>query len=150
MAGERKGTSRSTGSRTKKSSTTRKRTSTKREVKLVTYLVDQGDHKKFKVTIPTNWKVTFGPWAPPSAKNNDRYGPSREQLAGTLRIYEGTSIRACYTPVVSFYSMDLDMKHLQTITKGDLTWVEDSEGNSEHNQKVLVEKNWIEEDDDDD
>jgi hypothetical protein len=42
--------------------------------------------KTFKITIPTDAKITFGPFSPPT-KNSGVY--NEERAKGTLRVYRG-------------------------------------------------------------
>ena len=55
-----------------------------------TILVD--GNKIFRITIPDEAKVTFGPWSPPSDKTN--YDRSEAARSGTLRVYADKSASA--------------------------------------------------------
>lgn len=105
-----------------------------------TFLVEKPDGKKFKLTVPAKYKVTFGPWAPPSNSGRGYRGDYRAE--GTLRIYDGNTILAAFSPVVGFHDTSLDMNHLIRVEKGDATWEEDSEGNLKRSSNLLVENTW--------
>ena len=46
--------------------------------------------KNFKVEVPDDAKLTFGPWSPPTGENKYAGNVSDRALIGTLRIYKGT------------------------------------------------------------
>ena len=43
-------------------------------------------HKTFKITVPDEAKITFGPWSPSTGEG--KYQMSEKALNGTLRVYE--------------------------------------------------------------
>lgn len=63
-----------------------------------TYILDLRNGDIRKVTVPANWKLTFGPTIPYAGK----YTGSPEGTA--LRFYEGNkeNLRACFTDVKAF------------------------------------------------
>jgi hypothetical protein len=83
--------------------------------------------KTFKVTIPDDAKITFGPWSP--GKKDEPYGGERTKV-GTLRIYQGTkdNIIACFGGVQSF--RDLSMGYAEEVVRqeGDTIWKDDEHG----------------------
>jgi hypothetical protein len=101
--------------------------------------------KTFKITIPADAKVTFGPWSPPT-KGND-YGGNRDSLKGTLRIYRGTkdNIIACFAGVSGF--RDLSMEYAEQIAKeeGAVIWKDDKNG-YQREEKVQRSHEWINDD----
>jgi len=87
--------------------------------------------KNFKITIPDEAKVTFGPWSPPTegAKYQDR---SDRALAGTLRVYEtakqGASVLAVFSGVTSFRDSVIDYQEEVAREEGAILWKSDHEG----------------------
>lgn len=73
-----------------------------------TYILNMKDGTKQKITVPQNWKLTFGPLVPGS---KDGSMNSRDALV--LRIYEGNkdNQRAVFTGVESWRdTMDLEIQ----------------------------------------
>ena len=102
-------------------------------------VIQTGD-KKFRITIPDDSKVTFGPWSPP--KNNNLYEVTH--ATGTLRIYKGTkdNIIACYSDVVSFRDLSLGYAEQVAKEEGATIWKDDEKGYvREH--KVSVQREWV-------
>lgn len=97
--------------------------------------------KTFKISIPADAKVTFGPWSPPTGKQG--YG-DREALKGTLRIYGKTkdNIIACFAGVSGF--RDLSMQYAEEVAKeeGATIWKDDEKGYMRED-KVSRTKAWI-------
>lgn len=92
------------------------------EIETRTLLVDQGA-EKFKITIPADWKVTFG--KPLGGRGFDSAGDERE-----LRLYEsGTQQRACFTRVKSFRDLSIPLVRLVRQESGETNWEDDGEGN---------------------
>ena len=98
--------------------------------------------KTFKVTVPANAKITFGPWSPPTKGNG--FGGDRESLKGTLRIYAGTkdNIIACFSGVSGF--RDLSMNYAEQIAKeeGAVIWKDDKDG-YQREEKVKRGAEWV-------
>ncbi len=79
-----------------------------------TYICTLRNGELRKVTVPANWKTTFGPTAPFSGKNTDY----NHGLA--LRFYEGSSkdnLRAVFTDVVAFRDDSLEVQERRTEIK---------------------------------
>ena len=98
--------------------------------------------KTFKITIPADAKVTFGPWSPPQKGFNG----DRESLKGTLRVYKGKgkdNCIACFAGVSGF--RDLSMQYAEQIAKeeGAVIWKDDEKG-YQREEKVKHEKAWVE------
>lgn len=69
------------------------------------YLIEFENGRKQKVTIPANWKVTFGPAVPGVHKENGRRMPT------AIRFYEDENRqRAIFTDVVSFRDMSIPIE----------------------------------------
>lgn len=104
-------------------------------------LLVYGD-KTFKVTIPDDAKVTFGPWSPPNAKQRDFGDEGRK--AGTLRIYQGTkeNIIACFSGVRGFRDLTMQYAEQIAVEEGATVWKDDNEGYVRE-QKVSRKNEWI-------
>ena len=82
-----------------------------------TYLIEFENGKRQKITVPDDWKVTFGPAARGINKGS---GVSRHQMPLALRFYESaTKQRAIFTDVVSFrdVSIKIEEERVNTQTK---------------------------------
>lgn len=76
---------------------------------------------EFKITIPADFKVTFG--APLGNRGNDFNG--RE-----LRIYEaGEKQRACFTGVEWFRDLSIPLVRRVVSQSGETSWEDDGQGN---------------------
>jgi|SRR5579871_419375 len=102
-------------------------------------LLVQGE-KVFKIEIPDDAKVTFGPWSPPN--KNGQYGDYK--AVGTLRIYRGTkdNIIACFSGVGGF--RDITMGYMEQVAKeeGATMWKSDQKGYVRE-EKVAVANEWV-------
>jgi hypothetical protein len=82
--------------------------------------------KIFRITIPDDAKVTFGPFSPPT--KGRPYGSNESR--GTLRIYQGSkdNIIACFAGVSSF--RELSMQYAEQVAKeeGATIWKDDDKG----------------------
>ena len=101
-------------------------------------------YKTFKITVPDDAKITFGPWSPPSGEG--KYSMSDKALSGTLRIYEnhkaGSSILAVFSGVSGY--RDLSMGYAEQVAReeGAVIWKDDEEGYVRED-KIKREKAWI-------
>lgn len=98
--------------------------------------------KTFRITIPDDAKVTFGPWSPPNEKGGGYVS------RGTLRVYQGSkdNILCCFSGVTGF--RDLSMQYAEQIAReeGATIWKDDENGYTrEHKQSMT--KQWVEETD---
>ena len=97
--------------------------------------------KTFKITVPSNAQITFGPWSPPTKGN---FGGDRDTLKGTLRVYQGSkaNIIACFTGVSGF--RDLSMNYAEQIAKeeGAVIWKDDKDG-YQREEKVKRAQEWV-------
>ena len=89
-------------------------------------LLVQTTHEKFKITIPEDWKVTFG----------KQIGAPRDYEAGReLRLYETeTKQRACFTGVTSFRDLSIPVTRIVTTDKGTEEWEDD--GLEKYSRKI--------------
>src|SRR5690349_12086301 len=109
----------------------------KREKPMRTLLVF--GEKTFKITVPDDARVTFGPWSPPSRKNGEMYGDP-ESRRGTLRVYKGsgqkeTNIIACFTGVRSFRDLSIGYAEEVAREEGSVIWKDDEKGYSREEKK---------------
>ena len=99
--------------------------------------------KIFKLTIPDDAKVTFGPWSP---GGGDKYGNSPSALRGTLRIYEGKTEKSTILGVFSGVTGFRDLSELEyteqiIVEEGSVIWKSDEKG-YEREEKVHKTKEW--------
>lgn len=99
--------------------------------------------KEFKITIPDDAKLTFGPWTPPK---EGRFGPE-EGKRGTLRIYSGNkeNIIGVFSGVTSFRDELLNYTEKVAVEEGATVWKSDQNG-YERNEKVTRQSTWIDPD----
>ena len=90
------------------------------KVGFTTYLLEMSDHTQRKITIPSPWKVTFGPLMPGSRSLQENSGG-----ATALRVYEGTIQRAAITNVKAFRDMSIVIEERITKTEQE-TYVKDT------------------------
>lgn len=95
--------------------------------------------KDFKITIPDDAKVTFGPWSPPT-KNG---AWNHDAKTGTLRIYKGTKDNCigCFAGVTSFREESLDYLEQVVVEEGAKIWKSDSKGYVRED-KISVQAEW--------
>jgi len=107
-------------------------------------LLVQGE-KRFKVTIPDDAKVTFGPFSPPSKDRSESYGPSERR--GTLRIYRShksdADILAVFSGVTGFRDLAA-VEYIEEafVTKGQTVWQNDQNGYSVED-RASGERQWV-------
>lgn len=108
-------------------------------------LVTQEGKKEFKITVPEEARLTFGPWSPSSMKNADRYSGDKA-LTGTLRVYAGKSetsgVIAVFSGVTGYRDLSLiDYSEKTTIETGSAIWKSDKQGYYEE-KKVAFDEKW--------
>lgn len=92
-----------------------------------------------RMDIPETWKVTYGPVNP---VGKGAYGEGN-----CLRVYEAeTKQRAIFVGVTAFRDLSIPVKRLLVKRKGEEHFTSDSTGNSSRNQKQIVERKWVSED----
>jgi hypothetical protein len=101
--------------------------------------------KTFKITIPDDSRITFGPWSPPSATKNTAWDAADRR--GTLRIYEGKSktsenIIAVFTGVTGFRDTTLDYSEQVLRLEGEAVWKSDERG-YEQRTKGKTKRAWL-------
>lgn len=100
--------------------------------------------KTFKIDLPQNCRITFGPWSPPGPEAR-QYGD--KAMAGTLRIYEGKT-KASENCIAVFSNVsgyrDLSLNYAEEIAKeeGATIWKSDQDG-YQREEKVSKRKEWV-------
>lgn len=91
--------------------------------------------KTFKIEIPDDAKITFGPWSPPTRSSNnpsgaDMFGGPRYSPTGTLRVYQGSkeNIVALFAGVTGFRDLSLSYAEQVAVEEGASIWRDDQEG----------------------
>lgn len=97
--------------------------------------------KTFRITVPADAKITFGPWSPPKGQN---YDVARNiEMGGTLRIYDEKNVIAVFSKVVSYRDVALPYAEQVAKEEGATIWKDDETGYvREH--KVSSRNEWIE------
>jgi hypothetical protein len=99
--------------------------------------------KTFKITVPDEAKVTFGPWSPPTGEG--KYSQvSDKALNGTLRIYSGdkSSILAVFSGVTGYRDLSIDYEEEVAREEGAVIWKSDKDG-YKREEKVTRETDWV-------
>lgn len=100
--------------------------------------------KTFRIKIPVDAKVTFGPFSPPAAGQRDNWMASGKAV-GTLRVYKGSkdNIIGCFSNVSGF--RDLSMEYAEEVAReeGAVIWKSDKNG-YEREEKVQRSSDWVE------
>lgn len=101
--------------------------------------------KTFRVTVPDEAKITFGPWSPPGSSEN-KYNVSDKALNGTLRIYEnrktGAGILAVFSGVTGFRDLSIEYAEEVAREEGATIWKSDRNG-YQREEKVKRSAEWI-------
>jgi hypothetical protein len=109
-------------------------------------LLVYGD-KTFKIKVPDDAKITFGPWSPPTGANSGRAFGDERNRTGTLRIYKGTkdNIIACFAGVWGFRDLSLNYAEEIAVEEGATIWKSDQDGYMRED-KIQRSKQWIDDD----
>lgn len=101
--------------------------------------------KDFRITIPDDATLTFGPWSPPT--KDSRFN-GEESRRGTLRIYEGnskTKILGVFSGVKSFRDMSVvEYEEKIAVEEGATMWKSDQNG-YRREEKVQRQEHWASE-----
>ena len=99
-------------------------------------------HKTFKITVPDEAKITFGPWSPPPRKGEGHW--QEESKKGTLRIYIGSekNIIGCFSGVTSFRDLSIGYAEEVAREEGAVVWKDDEKGYVRED-KLKREKAWV-------
>jgi hypothetical protein len=96
--------------------------------------------KTFKIRVPDDAKITFGPWSPPK---DGRFGEQKDR-SGTLRIYSGKGkedVLAVFAGVMGFRDLSLEYAERVAVEEGSTLWNSDTKGYSRE-QKVAQKYDW--------
>lgn len=103
--------------------------------------------KTFKIKVPDEAKITFGPWSPPNSTVKSAYTGDARALAGTLRVYEsakaGASIIAVFSGVNGYRDLSMDYAEEVAVEQGATIWKSDQNG-YEREEKVSRKREWVE------
>ncbi len=107
------------------------------------YLIEHDNGIKRKITIPSDWRVTFGPAAVGMNKNPT----NRLKMPMALRFYEDENRqRAIFTDIVSFRDMSIPIEE-ERVTTENKQGVMDVDGASRSVHFEAKIKSWINPDD---
>lgn len=99
--------------------------------------------KTFRIRIPTDAKVTFAPFSPPTREHG--FGGNPDRAVGTLRIYKGSKENCIgvFTGVKGF--RDLSMEYAEEVAReeGAVIWKSDKDG-YQREEKVQRSADWVE------
>lgn len=103
--------------------------------------------KTFKIRVPDDSRITFGPWSPPSVGEKTSYGATERALAGTLRVYQGKTktsedVIAVFSGVTGFRDLSLGYAEEVAREEGATIWKDDEEGYVRES-KVSKKKTWV-------
>lgn len=100
--------------------------------------------KTFRIQVPADAKITFGPFSPPNQGQRDNWVASGKAV-GTLRIYKGSkeNIVACFSNVSGFRDLSLDYAEEVAREEGAVIWKSDKDG-YQREEKVQRASDWVE------
>lgn len=97
--------------------------------------------KTFKITVPDESKITFGPWSPPKGERTTMM--SDAALRGTLRIYDkDKNVIAVFSGVSGYRDAALNYSEQVAKEEGAVIWKSDQEG-YQREEKVKRKEEWI-------
>lgn len=98
--------------------------------------------KTFKIEIPDDAKITFGPFSPPRQGDANWMGSGK--AVGTLRIYKGTkdNIVALFSGVSGFRDLTLEYSEMVAREEGAALWNSDQHGYVRE-EKIQRTNEWI-------
>lgn len=101
--------------------------------------------KTFRITVPDNATITFGPWSPPKSGVERGYGTD-DGKRGTLRVYDGAkstaNIIAVFSGVHGFRDLSLEYEEMVAREEGASIWKSDEKGYVRE-EKGSVEHAWV-------
>lgn len=98
----------------------------KRNNEKVTYLLEMDDDTQRRVTIPSDWTVTFGALIPGSQSNHGKVG---------LRFWKGKQQKAVFQGVKAFRDTSITLEERVTTTKQETYY----KGDEDNRRAVVVE-----------
>jgi hypothetical protein len=99
--------------------------------------------KTFKIEIPDDAKITFGPWSPPTQRQDSHAWHQSGRSTGTLRVYQGSkeNIVALFAGVTGFRDLSLSYAEQVAVEEGASIWRDDQEGYVRED-KVSRRRSW--------
>jgi len=99
--------------------------------------------KVFKIEIPDDAKITFGPWSPPTRGQDSHAWHQSGKSTGTLRVYRGSkeNIVALFAGVTGFRDLDLAYAEQVAVEEGASIWKNDEDGYVRED-KVSRRRSW--------
>jgi hypothetical protein len=108
-----------------------------------TYLIEFENHRRQRITVPDNWKVTFGPAVAGANKPTPGYN---HKMPMALRFYESAEKqRAIFTDVVSFRDTSIQIEEERTNTQEKHGFVE-VDGTRKATTFQATTKEWVDPD----
>lgn len=101
---------------------------------MTTYMLETKNGNQKKLTIPSNWKLTFGPTVPYERKSGGYDG------GWALRMYDGAMLKGIFTDVKNFRDMSIELLEKQVRIKRQRMEQGDKAGGKE----VIAEARWEE------
>lgn len=99
--------------------------------------------KTFRITVPANSKITFGPWSPFKGDKSGGLGFSERALNGTLRIYDTSkNVIAVFSGVTGYRDVSLNYAEQVAKEEGAVIWKSDQSG-YEREDKVVRKNEWV-------
>lgn len=98
--------------------------------------------KTFKIKVPKDAKLTFGPWSPPPKERGG--GWDHADRRGTLRVYQGTekNILAVFAGVSGFRDTTLEYMEEVVREEGATIWKSDEKGYMRES-KSAAHREWV-------
>jgi len=98
--------------------------------------------KTFRITVPDDAKVTYGPFSPPT--KTESFEARADRAIGTLRIYVGTrdNIVACFAGVRGFRDLSLGYSEQVAKEEGATIWKSDKDGYTRE-EKFQRKDEWL-------
>lgn len=105
-------------------------------------------YKTFKISVPDDAKITFGPWSPPRKNKAGDFTFSDTDKRGTLRIYSGKTektgnLLAVFSGVDAFRDLTLGYAEEVAREEGATIWKDDEVGYTRE-EKVKRQRHWVE------
>lgn len=99
--------------------------------------------KTFKITVPANSKITFGPWSPYTKKTGYAVDMSERALSGTIRIYDASkNVIAVFSGVTGYRDVSLDYTEQVAREEGAVIWKSDQNGYEREDKRTMA-KEWV-------
>lgn len=99
--------------------------------------------KTFRITVPTNSKITFGPWSPMKRGSENFNVVPERALTGTLRIYDtAKNVIAVFSHVSGYRDIALDYEEQVAKEEGAVIWKSDQNGYSREDKRSMT-KEWV-------